>query len=135
MLLIRNWPKSNSASGSITRRPGCVAKKLAAPHANKRARIAWTGGKNLESRAVLHDYDCRADKRFDVLELILTAPVAVASRIRFQYYGSTVATALFGSGNKLLHNVVGGIGVIGGNGGLLQTGLPQQSVFSVDKDT
>ena len=41
---------------------------------------------------------------------ILTAPVVVASWISLQYYGSTVAPDLFGSGNKLLHNVVGGIG-------------------------
>ena len=31
-------------------------------------------------------------------------------------------------GNKLLHNVVGGIGVIEGNGGAMRAGLPWQSV-------
>ncbi len=63
-----------------------------------------------------------------MLELILTAPVVVASWISLQYYGSTVAPAAFGGGNKLLHNVTGGIGVVEGNGGLLRTGLPWQSV-------
>jgi uncharacterized protein YbcC (UPF0753/DUF2309 family) len=93
----------------------------------------FTVGKNLEGRAFLHDYDWQADKGFGVLELILTAPVVVASWISLQYYGSTVAPALFGSGNKLLHNVVGGIGIIEGNGGLLRAGLPQQSVFKGDQ--
>ena len=68
------------------------------------------------------------DKSFGVLELILTAPVVVASWISLQYYGSTVAPDVFGGGNKLLHNVTGGIGVVEGNGGLLRAGLPWQSV-------
>ena len=41
---------------------------------------------------------------------------------------STVSPDLYGAGNKLLHNVVGGIGVLEGNGGLLRAGLPWQSV-------
>jgi uncharacterized protein len=87
-----------------------------------------TAGKALGGRAFLHDYDWRADKDFKVLELILTAPVVVASWISLQYYGSTVAPRVFGGGNKLIHNVVGGLGVIEGNGGALRTGLPWQSV-------
>ena len=87
-----------------------------------------TTGKTLEGRAFLHDYDWKADKDFGVLELILTAPVVVASWISMQYYGSTVAPKVFGAGNKLLHNVTGGIGVVEGNGGLMRVGLPWQSV-------
>jgi uncharacterized protein YbcC (UPF0753/DUF2309 family) len=87
-----------------------------------------TSGKNLEGRAFLHDYDWRQDKGFGVLALILTAPVVVASWISLQYYGSTVAPEVFGGGNKLLHNVTGGIGVVEGNGGLLRAGLPWQSL-------
>jgi len=87
-----------------------------------------TAGKSLAGRAFLHDYDWKQDKSFGVLELILTAPVVVASWISLQYYGSTVAPDVFGGGNKLLHNVTGGIGVVEGNGGLLRTGLPWQSV-------
>ncbi|MEE4162704.1 MAG: DUF2309 domain-containing protein [Woeseiaceae bacterium] len=89
-----------------------------------------TTGRSLEGRAFLHDYDWQqdADNGFGVLELIMTAPVVVASWISLQYYGSTVAPAAFGSGNKLLHNVVGGIGVFEGNGGLMRAGLPWQSV-------
>ncbi len=87
-----------------------------------------TAGRSLEGRAFLHDYDWAQDKGFGVLELIMTAPVVVASWISLQYYGSTVAPQVFGSGNKLLHNVTGGIGVVEGNGGTLRAGLPWQSV-------
>jgi uncharacterized protein YbcC (UPF0753/DUF2309 family) len=82
----------------------------------------------LKGRAFLHDYDWTQDEGFGVLELIMTAPVVVASWISLQYYGSTVAPEFFGAGNKLLHNVAGGIGVVEGNGGILRTGLPWQSV-------
>ena len=87
-----------------------------------------TVGMSLQGRAFLHDYKWKQDKNFSILELILTAPVVVASWISLQYYGSTVAPHMFGSGNKLLHNVIGGIGVVEGNGGLLRTGLPWQSI-------
>jgi uncharacterized protein YbcC (UPF0753/DUF2309 family) len=92
-----------------------------------------TSGKSLEGRAFLHDYDWRQDTNFGVLELIITAPVVVASWISLQYYGSTVAPKLFGSGNKLLHNVTGGIGVVEGNGGVMRAGLPWQSVHDGEK--
>jgi hypothetical protein len=46
-----------------------------------------------------------------------------------QYYGSVVDNQTFGSGNKVLHNIVGGaIGVLEGNGGDLRVGLPMQSL-------
>ena len=99
---------------------GCTA-FIAAPRAR-------TAAANLQGRAFLHDYDWKQDQGFAVLELIMTAPVVVASWISLQYYGSTVAPQTFGGGNKLLHNVVGGIGVVEGNGGVLRAGLPWQSV-------
>ncbi len=89
-----------------------------------------TEGKSLAGRAFLHDYDWQKDDGFGVLELIMTAPVVVASWISLQYYGSTVAPEAFGGGNKLLHNVVGGMGVAEGNGGALRPGLPWQSVHN-----
>lgn len=89
-----------------------------------------TAGRSLEGRAFLHDYVWQQDEGFGVLELIMTAPVVVASWISLQYYGSSVAPDLFGGGNKLLHNVIGGIGVIEGNGGTLRAGLPWQSVHN-----
>lgn len=92
-----------------------------------------TAGKSLEGRAFLHDYDWKGDRDFGVLELIMTAPVVVASWISLQYYGSTVAPAVFGAGNKLLHNIVGGIGVVEGNGGALRAGLSWQSVHDGER--
>ncbi|QFT64337.1 YbcC family protein [Roseivivax sp. THAF30] len=87
-----------------------------------------TAGRDLGGRVFLHDYDWRQDEDAATLELILSAPVVVASWIALQYHGSTVAPETFGAGNKLLHNVVGGIGVLEGNGGALRAGLPWQSV-------
>ncbi len=83
---------------------------------------------DLQGRTFLHSYDWRNDEGFATLELILTAPVVVASWINLQYYGSTVAPSAFGGGNKLIHNVVGGIGVVQGNGGILRPGLPWQAI-------
>lgn len=99
---------------------GCAA-FIAAPR-------AATARADLAGRAFLHSYDWTADDGFGTLELILTAPVVVASWISLQYYGSTVAPLAFGGGNKLIHNVVGGIGVVQGNGGILRPGLPWQTV-------
>ena len=87
-----------------------------------------TAGIDLSGRAFLHNYDWRADDGFGVLELIMTAPMVVASWINLQYYGSTVNNRAFGAGNKVLHNVVGTIGVLEGNAGDLKVGLPMQSV-------
>lgn len=99
---------------------GCAA-FIAAPR--RATRHADLGG-----RAFLHCYDWQADAGFGTLELILTASVVVASWISLQYYGSAVAPSAFGGGNKLIHNVTGGIGVIEGNGGRLRAGLPWQAV-------
>lgn len=87
-----------------------------------------TSAADLDGRAFLHSYDWQNDDGFSTLELILTAPVVVASWISLQYYGSSVAPDTFGGGNKLIHNVVGGFGVVEGNGGRLRTGLPWQAV-------
>jgi hypothetical protein len=87
-----------------------------------------TRGLNLGGRTFLHNYDANLDAEKSTLELIMVAPMVVASWINLQYYGSTVNNRLFGSGNKVLHNVVGTFGVWQGNGGDLQSGLPLQSV-------
>lgn len=92
-----------------------------------------TKGLDLEGRVFLHDYDSDADPDASVLQLILTAPMVVASWINLQYYASTVNNSIFGSGNKVLHNVVGTFGVWEGNGGDLRTGLPLQSLHDGEK--
>lgn len=104
---------------------GCKA-FIAAPRRRTRAGA-------LDGRAFLHDYDWQQDHNYRILELIVTAPVVVASWISLQYYGSAVCPEHFGGGNKLLHNVTGGIGVVEGNGGALRVGLPWQSVHDGER--
>ncbi len=117
----RDWSEMRPEWGLA----GCKA-FIAAPRTR-------TQGRSLDGRVFLHDYDWMQDKSFKVLELIMTAPVVVASWISLQYYGSTVDPETFGGGNKLLHNVTGGIGVVEGNGGLLRAGLPWQSVHDGER--
>jgi hypothetical protein len=86
---------------------------------------------DLGGRSFLHDYDWRADAAngYPVLELIMTAPMVVTHWINMQYNASVTDPTRYGSGNKVLHNVVGGnLGVFEGNGGDLRIGLPLQSV-------
>jgi uncharacterized protein YbcC (UPF0753/DUF2309 family) len=90
-----------------------------------------TQGFDLQGRTFLHDYDWQQDPDFSILELIMTAPMVVAQWINAQYNASVTDNQRYGSGNKLLHNVVGGnIGVFEGNGGDLRIGLPHQSVHN-----
>ena len=83
---------------------------------------------NFGGKAFMHSYKWQKDDGLGVLELIMTAPMVVTSWINLQYYASTVDNNKFGSGNKTLHNVVGGLGVLEGFGGDLRVGLPWQSV-------
>jgi uncharacterized protein YbcC (UPF0753/DUF2309 family) len=92
-----------------------------------------TAALKLDGRVFLHDYDAAADTDNTVLTLILCAPVVVASWINLQYYASRVDPVRYGGGNKILHNVVGGLGVHEGNGGDLKVGLPLQSIHDGDK--
>jgi uncharacterized protein YbcC (UPF0753/DUF2309 family) len=89
---------------------------------------------DLQGRAFLHDYRFEEDRDFALLEQIMTGPMVVAHWINFQYYMSTVDNARYGSGNKLLHNVVGGhLGVFEGNGGDLRIGLSIQSLHDGER--
>lgn len=88
-----------------------------------------TRGCNLGGRVFLHDYDPEPDSEGAILEGLLSAPMVVANWINLQYFASVTAPDVFGSGNKLLHSVVGGnLGVIEGNDTRLRIGLPLQSV-------
>jgi uncharacterized protein YbcC (UPF0753/DUF2309 family) len=88
---------------------------------------------DFSGKAFLHSYDWKLDDDFSILELIMTAPMIVTSWINLQYYASTVDNDKLGSGNKTLHNVTGGVGVIEGGNGDLRVGLPLQSVFDGEK--
>ena len=101
---------------------------LAGNHSFIAAPRARTKGLDLQGRVFLHDYNYAADEGEATLELLLAAPVVVASWINLQYFASTVDNQKFGSGNKVLHNVAGVLGVFEGNGGDLRSGLPFQSV-------
>ena len=96
------------------------------------ARRSRTRGIDLGSRAFLHDYDAEMDPDGMLLDLILSAPMVVASWINLQYFASTVDPDVLGAGDKALHNRVGRAGVTLGNGGDLRTGLPLQSVQAAD---
>lgn len=90
---------------------------------------ALTRGANLGGRVFLHEYAWTDDPEGAALAGILTAPMVVTHWINMQYHASTVDNARYGSGNKILHNVVGGrIGVFEGNQGDLRIGLPMQSL-------
>ena len=113
----QNWAEIRPEWGLA----GCAA-FIAAPR-------AVTTGADLQGRAFLHDYDARRDEDGSVLELLMTAPMLVTHWINWQYHASTCDPQHLGSGNKLLHNVVGGhIGVFEGNGGDLRIGLARQSL-------
>lgn len=99
---------------------GCNAFVIAPRH--RTAKI------NLEGKSFLHSYDWESDTEFKILETIMTAPMVVTSWINLQYYASTTDNDRLGSGNKTLHNVTGGIGVLEGSAGDLRIGLPWQSV-------
>lgn len=93
---------------------------------------AVSAGCDLEGRVFLHSYKCELDQDNKVLELIMTAPLVVAQWINAQYYLSTVDNEKFGSGTKVVHNVVGDFGVMSGAVSDLRIGLPLQSVSSAD---
>jgi uncharacterized protein YbcC (UPF0753/DUF2309 family) len=122
-------PKSRAKDWSQVRPEwglaGCAA-FIAAPR-------SLTKSANFEGRAFLHSYDWKDDRGFKILELIMTAPMVVASWISLQYFASTIDNQNFGSGNKVLHNVVGTFGVLEGNSGVLRTGLPLQSVHDGER--
>jgi uncharacterized protein len=115
---IRNWAQVRPEWG-LARNAAFIAAR------RERSRSA-----NLEGRAFLHDYDWRKDPDESILGLILSAPMVVASWINLQYFASTVDNRMFGCGTKTLHNRIGSLGVVLGNGGDLRTGLPLQSVHS-----
>ncbi len=86
-------------------------------------------GIDLGGRTFLHSYDYRIDPRGQLLEIIMTGPQVVAQWINMAYYFSTTDNEIYGSGNKIYHNVVGRLGIMYGAESDLRIGLPLQSVW------
>ena len=82
---------------------------------------------NLKGRAFLNSYDHTKDPDGALLEGILMGPMIVGQWINAEHYFSTTDPEIFGSGNKIYHNVVGNIGVMSGPQSDLRVGLPIQT--------
>ena len=95
-------------------------------------RRTLTKGLNLGGRVFLHSYDPLADPEGANLEKIMTAPLIVGEWINTGYYFSSVDPWHYGSGSKVIHNVVSGVGVMLGSGSDLQIGFPLQTVNDGD---
>ena len=91
-------------------------------------RRSLTKGLDLGGRVFLHSYDPIADPEGGILEKIMTAPLIVGEWINTGYYFSGVDPWHYGSGSKVIHNVVGGVGVMLGSQSDLQMGFPLQTV-------
>ena len=91
-----------------------------------------TAGLDLSARAFLHSYDPDSDPDGALLEKIMTAPLIVGEWINMEYYFSAVDPWFYGSGSKVIHNVVSGVGVMLGSQSDLQSGLPVQSINDGD---
>ncbi|MHB1593735.1 MAG: putative inorganic carbon transporter subunit DabA [Streptosporangiaceae bacterium] len=92
-----------------------------------------TARTDLGRRVFLHSYEPDADPDGALLGAILAGPMVVAHWISACYYFSTVDPDVLGAGDKIAHNVVGGLAVWQGAGGDLRVGLPRQSVFDRDR--
>lgn len=99
-------------------------------HATKAAllvgRRAMSQGLFLDRRSLLCSYDATQDPEGQLLEGVLAAVIPVGAGINLEYYFSTVDPQGFGCGTKVLHNIIGLIGVMEGAGSDLRTGLPKQ---------
>lgn len=92
------------------------------------ARRAVTKGVDLGGRSFLHSYDPGTDPEGAILEKIMTAPLVVGEWINMEHYFSSTDPWRYGSGSKVIHNVVSGIGLMYGAQSDLATGLPLQTV-------
>ena len=95
-------------------------------------RRGLTQGLDLGGRVFLHSYDPLADPQGAILEKIMTAPLIVGEWINTGYYFSAVDPWHYGSGSKVIHNVVSGVGVMLGSQSDLQMGFPLQTVNDRD---
>ncbi len=87
---------------------------------------------NLGGRTFLNSHDYRLDPTGALLEGILMGPMMVGQWINAEHYFSATDPDIYGSGNKIYHNVVDLVGIMSGPESDLRTGLAWQSVASGD---
>ncbi len=87
-----------------------------------------TQGLDLQGRIFLNSYDPDPDPEGAILEKIMTAPLVVGEWISMEHYFSATDPWNYGSGSKVIHNVVSGVGLMLGAQSDLATGLPLQTV-------
>ncbi|MDG2088196.1 MAG: DUF2309 domain-containing protein [Arenicellaceae bacterium] len=91
-------------------------------------RRTMTKGIDLGGRCFLHSYDAESDPEGAILEKIMTAPLVVGEWINMEHYFSATDPWNYGSGSKVIHNVVAGVGLMYGAQSDLATGLPLQTM-------
>ncbi|WP_298609849.1 putative inorganic carbon transporter subunit DabA [uncultured Thiothrix sp.] len=79
-----------------------------------------------DRRSFLISYDYAQDPDGHLLEGQLLGNGVVGVGIALDYYFSRIQNGYLGSGSKVLHNLVGGFGVMEGTASDLRTGLAQQ---------
>lgn len=79
-----------------------------------------------DRRSFLISYDYEQDPSGQLLEGQLLGNGVVGVGIALDYYFSRIQNGYLGSGSKVLHNLVGGFGVMEGTASDLRTGLAQQ---------
>lgn len=79
-----------------------------------------------DRRSFLISYDYTQDPDGQLLEGQLLGNGVVGVGIALDYYFSRIQNGYLGSGSKVLHNLVGGFGVMEGTASDLRTGLAQQ---------
>jgi uncharacterized protein YbcC (UPF0753/DUF2309 family) len=87
-----------------------------------------TKGVDLGGRCFLHSYNAISDPQGAILEKVMTAPLVVGEWINMEHYFSSTDPWNYGSGSKVIHNVVAGVGLMYGAESDLATGLPLQTM-------
>ncbi|MEQ1636169.1 MAG: putative inorganic carbon transporter subunit DabA [Methylococcales bacterium] len=89
-------------------------------------RRALTRGLFLDPGVFLAAYEPTQDIKGDLLERLLLTVVPALTAMNLAYYFASVDNQRFGSGNTILHNAIGQLGVMEGASSDLRVGLPKQ---------
>jgi len=91
-------------------------------------RRSLSRGAFFDRRSFLISYDPSQDPDGEILERHLVINGAVGAGISLEYYFSSANNERYGCSTKVMHNVVGLLGVMEGAGSDLRTGLPRQMI-------